>query len=277
MPWIDVQNALDTVNKVTEESLTPGFITKLYAPADENDIRENDRVFYTRQNAIFLDTARIAIRKVEPNLRKYLLAPLLSAASVHANTSGVFKGFYKDANGRGKYGGAAGDALKRIRDKIRWRLPVTSSFECGSVIFNEDANALVRNIEPLDLAYFDPPYNQHPYGSNYFMLNLLLDYKEPTEISRVSGIPVNWKRSKYNSRGFSEQVLFDAVSRCPAKIILISYSSEGFIPYERFVTGLSELGKIEVLDTQYNTFRGCRNLKERPNTLTEFLFLVDKR
>ena len=36
-----------------------------------------------------------------------------------------------------------------------------------------------REYADLDLAYFDPPYNQHPYGSNYFMLNLLVHYRRP--------------------------------------------------------------------------------------------------
>ena len=277
MPWKEVQEALKVVEHFTKNNQEPGFITRLYAPIEENAITVEDRVFYTRKNAIFLDNARNSLKQIDSGLRKYLLAPLLSAASVHANTSGVFKGFYKDGSGRGKFGGTAGDALKRICEPIVWRLPVLSSFECSAVISNSDANDMVRNMESVDVAYFDPPYNQHPYGSNYFMLNLLLEYKEPTEISRVSGIPTDWKRSKYNTRAASATALFDAIDRCKAKIVLISYSSEGFIPYEQFVTYLSRLGKLEVLDTQYNTFRGCRNLKDRPSSVTEFLFLVDKR
>ncbi|MDR0684304.1 MAG: DNA adenine methylase [Spirochaetaceae bacterium] len=40
---------------------------------------------------------------------------------------------------------------------------------------NGDSNKIINNIPEVDLAYLDPPYNQHPYGSNYFMLNLILD------------------------------------------------------------------------------------------------------
>jgi len=36
-------------------------------------------------------------------------------------------------------------------------------------------------VDPI----LDPPYNQHPYGSNYFMLNLLADYREPADVSAV--------------------------------------------------------------------------------------------
>src|ERR1019366_7638156 len=67
-------------------------------------------------------------------------------------------------------------------------------------VHQTDANVLVREVGGFDVAYFDPPYNQHPYGSNYFMLNLLLSYEEPRETSRVSGIPTSWQRSDYNVR-----------------------------------------------------------------------------
>jgi adenine-specific DNA-methyltransferase len=116
-------------------------------------------------------------------------------------------------------------------------------------VYSEDANDLCRKIEKVDVAYFDPPYNQHPYGSNYFMLNLICDYREPAEISRVSGIPTSWNRSAYNKQPLAKRALLDAVKSCPASFILISY----------------------------NTFRGSRNLKNRDTYVTEFLYLVDKR
>jgi adenine-specific DNA-methyltransferase len=40
---------------------SPGMICELYAPRDEAEICEDDRVFYTRRNATYLDTARQAI------------------------------------------------------------------------------------------------------------------------------------------------------------------------------------------------------------------------
>ena len=51
-------------------------------------------------------------------------------------------------------------------------------------VYQQDANALTRQLPSMDLAYFDPPDNQHPYGSNDFMLNLLVDYKRPHKCQR---------------------------------------------------------------------------------------------
>jgi len=259
-----------------ESRLAPGFITRLYAPNDELAIQPTDRVFYTRRNAMYLDTARQLIEAAPTDYRHLLLAPLLAKASVHANTSGVFKGFYKGKHGSGQFGGHGRDALTRILGNIRLVPPVLSRFECSSEVCQQDANVLVKDLDPVDVAYIDPPYNQHPYGSNYFMLNLLADYREPSAISTVSGIPVDWNRSRYNQRAEAESALLELVAACRAKYLLISYNSEGFVANDRFVDALQNLGQLTVMQTAYNTFRGSRNLRDRAIHVTEFLYLLKK-
>lgn len=258
----------------THES--PGFITELYAPKNPDSITPEDRVFYTRRNAVYLDTARQTIDLLPEEVRPYFIAPLLAEASVHTNTSGVFKGFYKDRHGVGKFGGTAGNALSRILGDISLPFPVFSRFGCQYSIHCRDSNELAAELPEMDVVYLDPPYNQHPYGSNYFMLNLLSSYEKPAETSRVSGIPADWKRSTYNSRQHAPAALFRLLEDCPAKFILLSYSSEGFISYEEMTNFLGRLGHIVTLETPYATFRGSRNLRNRPQNVTEFLFLVER-
>ncbi len=259
------------------QNMNAGFLAELYAPLDDDNIQQNERAFYTHRNAVFLDTARQEIEYIDDELKHFFLAPLLAKASVHSNTSGVFKGFYKNKQGIGQFGGQGKHALSRITSDMKLELPIFSNIKCDVIATQNDANQLMKEIEVVDLAYFDPPYNQHPYGSNYFMLNLLCDYVRPDEVSKVSGIPTNWNRSDYNKPQSVETALFDAVENCPAKFVLISYSSEGFIKHETFLHGLAECGKIKVMDMEYNTFRGCRNLNNRNLYVTEYLYLVDKR
>ena len=103
----------DLNNRVADAPFLKGFIETLYAPKDESKIRKDDRVFYTTANARRLDNYRRLIDTVPSDFRDLLLGPLLSAASVHSNTAGVFKGFYKDrTTGIGQYGGTGSDALK---------------------------------------------------------------------------------------------------------------------------------------------------------------------
>lgn len=273
----ELSHELERVKREVGEHLAPGFIADLYAPKDDDNIQRGERVFYTRRNAMFLDTFCSALNSTSSEMRPFILGPVLSQASMYANTSGVFKGFYKNKNGIGQFGGTGENALTRIKRDIEVQRPAFSNFFCSTSIHNKDANRLVRELDAVDIAYFDPPYNQHPYGSNYFMLNLLCDYRRPQEISNVSGIPTNWSRSLYNKPKHAETALFDAVENVKAKFVLISYNSEGFIAHERFLSELVSLGDVSVMDTKYNTFRGCRNLSGRDIHVTEFLYLVDKR
>jgi adenine-specific DNA-methyltransferase len=262
------------VRKLREEPLRKGFIAELYAPQDENHIKSGERVFYTPRNAMFIDTARYYIEEIDPALRHFFIAPLLSESSVHANTAGIFKGFYKDRHtGKGRFGGTGRDALSRIKGDIELPFPVWSNFNCPVKIFRQDANTLE---EETDLAYLDPPYNQHPYGSNYFMLNLILSYKRPVSLSPVSGIPPDWNRSAYNKRQEAARAFRELAGNVRSKFLLVSFNSEGFISPGEMRAILEKTGKVEVFETPYNAFRGSRNLRERHTHVREYLFLVEK-
>lgn len=268
----------DLNRRVQDEALPTGFIESMYSPRDEAKITKDDRVFYTRANARRLDNYRRMIDTVPGELRDLLLGPLLSRASVHANTAGVFKGFYKNRETQiGQFGGSGSDALVRITGEVRLDLPVLSNFNCDYEVFQEDTNLLAKRLKGLDIAYIDPPYNQHPYGSNYFMLNLLVRYQRPVNVSRVSGIPADWQRSGYNVRARSLPLLKELLQSLDAPFLLISFNDEGFIPPADMRTALDTLGRVEVLETRYNAFRGSRNFTNRSIHVTEQLFLVERR
>ncbi len=258
-----------------DDRLGPGIIAAHYAPKSELHILPGERAFYTPRNAAYLDTARRAVAELAPEDRPFFLAPLLSEASIHANTAGVFKGFYKDrVTGVGKFGGTGGDALSRILRPIRLPFPVFSRFYSDVEVHREDANQLIRKLPPVDIAYLDPPYNQHPYGSNYFMLNLLVDYEEPAEVSPVSGIPARWNRSAYNKRRLASKAMADLIANIDARVIMVSINSESLFDAGRLREWLNARGETHVFETGYATFRGCRNLRRRSLSVTEYLYVT---
>lgn len=266
------------INNRIKEKPIEGIIRKNYSPKDDKKIVAEDRVFYTNENATYIDSFRYYIEKVVPtSYKKYFLALLLTEASIHVNTCGVFKGYYKDTDtGIGKFGGKAENALVRIKGNIDIEPPVLSKFESDYIVYQEDANKLAGKLKSLDLVYLDPPYNQHPYGSNYFMLNIILKNKIDGNMSKVSGIPDDWNHSIYNKKQTALDGMKDIITKLDSKFILISYNNEGFISFAEMKNMLLEFGKVTEKRIKYNTFRGSRNLRKRNIYTNEFLFLLEK-
>lgn len=265
-------------NVLSYPPVSGGVITTNYAPKNDKAIKEGERAFYTHDNAVKIDTIREAIDKFVPeSYKKFFLAPLLYEASVHANTSGVFKGFYKSKTSNvGKFGGEGENALERILGKIELKKPLFSNYDCQVTLFKEDANVLVKHLRGVDITYIDPPYNQHPYGSNYFMLNTILENKVGHNISTVAGIPDDWNKSAYNKKNEALKTFEQLVSDIDSKYLIISYNNEGFISLEEMETMLSKYGKLTTKEIDYIAFRGSRNLRNRNTHTTEYIFVLKK-
>src|SRR5690606_9594187 len=111
----------------------------------------------------------------------------------------------------------------------------------------------------------------------YFMLNLLVHYRRPTQISRVAGIPTDWRRSGYNVRAQSLPLLSELLRSIDAKFLLISFNNEGFITPQQMKSLLDSLGRVETFKVLYIAFRGSRNFIHRPFHVTDQLFFVYPR
>lgn len=279
----EIEECINMINELPKT--TSGIISKLYSPKDDNNIQDGERVFYTNENAKIIDSIRNEIDNLPEDKRIYIMAQLLIKSSVHVNTSGVFKGFYKDSKTkRGKFGGNGENALQRIKGKIILDMPLFSEQEhkVEVNIFNEDINTLIKDknkMPIIDIAYFDPPYNQHPYGSNYFMLNVIAKNKqiENKDISEVSGIVKNWNKSEYNYKNKANKAMKDLIKNTRARYILISYNNEGIIPENEWIAMLDDLKyPYEKRIKKYNTFRASRNLKKREKYIEEIIWIIDK-
>lgn len=264
-------------NKLNTKAVTPGFIEQNYAPKDDNNIQLGERVFYTNTNAKIIDNLRRLIDEVPEKYRHFCIASLLVKASIHTNTSGVFKGFHKN-NGNGHFGGRGENALSRIKKEITLDMPEFSDFECPVFIYKQGINKLVKDksLPFFDLVYYDPPYNQHPYGSNYFMLNIINGGKPVKIQNGISGIVREWNRSAYNKKKAAEVAMDQLLADTRAHFIAISYNDEGIIPIETFKKILSRYGKWKLMEQDYNTYRGSRNLRNRDIKVKELFWILEK-
>jgi adenine-specific DNA-methyltransferase len=267
----------DNINNINIKEGT-GIIRMNYSPSNDTQITKDDRCFYTNQNANIIDNIREYIHNNIPlHIQKYFISQLLIKASINVNTSGIFKGFYKN-DGVGCFGGKGLNALKRITGKISINIPKFIEKDVKVVSFNRDINELIISNDlpsDLDIVYLDPPYNQHPYGSNYFMLNVILDNKLPDNLSKTSGIPKDWKRSVYNYKKDAINHMGFLIKECmkKSKYVIISYNNEGIINPDDWLNLLKDFN-YEKKEFEYETFKGSRNLKSRSKSVTEILYII---
>ena len=266
-------NQLNTM-EYTHESI----ISTHYSPQNTNNIHKHERVFYTHENAMIIDSMRQTIESLPDLIQPYLLAPLLIKASIHTNTSGVFKGFHKK-NGIGHFGGKNEDNTdSRILKKITLDKPIFSDqpHVCDVKLFNQDINTLISSIPHTDITYLDPPYNQHPYGSNYFMLNTIITNTiDESAISKVSGIPKDWNKSKYNYKKSAFISMKELIQNLKTSYIILSYNNEGILSFDEIKQIIEELHyTFEVRTIEYDTYKGGKNLKNRPLKVDEYLWII---
>ncbi|MBI9105752.1 MAG: DNA adenine methylase [Spirochaetales bacterium] len=292
-----IEGRLDFLNNLYEsDEVTSGpgsaYISRYYAPAVTRsaDYRY-ERLFYTRENAVFIDNVRNTIESWYPGwelseteqLKKTaLLTPLLYQAATHANTSGVFKAYHKG------FGGHGSDALTRIMAKMQLQKPVLienlPQREYG--VERQDAEAFASG-RSFDICYLDPPYNQHQYGSNYFMLNTIALWDRP-EVSTArrpdggltvkAGIRADWKstRSEFCYRKSAPEALCNLIESIDSRYIVLSYNTEGIIPFDELHEILSSYGRIEIFCKDYVIYRGGKQSMGRANRNVEFQLVLSR-
>ncbi len=262
------------------------YISRYYAPASTEaaDYR-TERLFYTRENALIIDAIRSRIEELYPGRGIYkekllLLASLLYQCATHTNTSGVFKACHKGFGGHGR------DALGRILSPIRLQMPVVIDAPGKAEVDCQDAIQFVRS-RPADLCYLDPPYNQHQYGSNYHLLNTIALWDKPPvnnelrgdgRLKRKAGIRKDWvkTRSAYCYRRSAGGAFRELLEAIDARHIVLSYNTEGIIPFDELVELLAGQGRVELFSNEYVKYRGGKQSIARQVHNLEFVLLLDR-
>ncbi len=282
---------LDHFNRLDGEPQN-AYISRHYAPAATKgaDYR-SERLFYTRENALFIDRVREEIERLFPEARAavsgecrrakdLLLALLIYEAATHVNTSGVFKACHKGFGGHGR------DALRRITEAMQLEYPHLIEGGCGCVAERAEAAHFLRRYS-ADLCYLDPPYTIHQYGSNYHLLNTIALWDKPPvnnavneagELKEKAGIRRDWTdtRSPFCSRQSAPKALREVLEAADARWILLSYNSEGIIPFSELYELLSEYGAVEIETQDYTVYRGGRQSISRKTYNQEFQLLLTR-
>ena len=281
-----VEKVFDLLNNVVP---VEDYVTKHLCPTDDEKLdHEKDRLFFMRKNGMKIDAMRELIskwvgeNKISQTEFSYLMSSLLYSVSYVSNTSGVFKGFHRG------WGGSNGTAQYRICSDISLKPPILYNNDQDNISIREDAGVLVNRLTEIlgkipDIIYLDPPYNQHPYGSNYHVLNSIAlwdkpDFPEKITRGTKSAIRLDWRterKSAYNSRPKAVQEFQELIDNISSKFILTSYSTEGNIPLNEMMKILGSKGTLRVVKREYVRYRvSPTRLSPKPRNV-EFVVITD--
>lgn len=217
-----------------------GYVTEVFC--------ERARYFHPR-NGVRIDAIRQGIDDLYPDhpLRPILLTSLLEAADAVDSTVGVQMAYLKQWAPR---------ALRPLRLEVPVLTPGTGRAIRG------DAAHLVEDVEPVDLAYLDPPYNQHRYYTNYHVWETIVRWDSPAfygvACKRADARDQDTK-SDFNSRRRMPAALAGVIEKARAETVVVSFSNEGFVPLEELVAMCSVRGhQVEVLAFDTRRYIGSR-------------------
>ncbi len=254
----------------------PAFIHEHYAP-EGTEGRRHGRMYFTPANAARIDAIRTTLEAwrrdglIDAPGFHFLLTALLEAADRVANTTGVYAAFVKTWQ-------------SNARKRLTLRVPETTHGP-GSRAERVDALALVRQLEPFDLLYLDPPYNTRQYAGYYHIPEIIALgwFDGPVATRGKTGlIEDRDKRSDWSRANRAAAAFETLVATAPWSRLVMSYNAEGIIPEHTIERVLREQGRAA---TYRRYRRGYRRYRSDADSETrryqgdhvyEYLYCVDR-
>ena len=209
---------------------------------------ERSRYLHPRNGArVDAIRERIAALGAPPELEAVLLVSLMEAADRVDSTAGVQMAYMKAW------------APRAERD-LALRLPVLLSRPAAGACraVQGDAEQVAAEVE-ADIAYLDPPYNQHSYLGNYHVWESLVRWDKPDVFGvACKRIDCRTRKSAFNSRPGILPALTRTVSalRCPA--LVVSFNDEGWVDRPTLEHLLRARGHLAVLSLPHPRYVGAR-------------------
>jgi adenine-specific DNA-methyltransferase len=126
-----------------------------------------------------------------------------------------------------------------------------------------DACALAGSAElgEVDLAYLDPPYNQHRYDSNYHVWETMVAWDAPTHYGvacKREDLRDPVRRSPFNGRRSMPPALGSVIGAVRADVVVLSYNNESWLTFEELHELCSARGHVRVLAFDSARYVGAR-------------------
>ena len=242
-----------------------GYVTRTFC---------EDARYFRPENGRRIDAVRDAIEEYDAALRPVLLTALMLAADRVDSTTGLQMAYLK------QWAPRAANRMTLVPPVL---IPGTGRAVRG------DATTVVDELPATDLAYLDPPYNQHRYYTNYHVWETLVRWDRPEHYGiacKRADARDQATKSVFNYRGSMPDALRSVIARTRAEVVVVSYNDESWMSAEEISDALVAAGheRVEVLGFDSRRYIGAQigvhNLRgERVGEVshlrnTEFLFVA---
>ncbi len=231
--------------------------------------------FFQPINGARIETIREAIagKGLDPELEAVLLVSLMEAADRVDSTTGVQMAYLKQW-------------AARAHNPLVLRVPELLPQAAAGKGSAHELDALQAASQlSADVAYLDPPYNQHKYIGNYHVWETLVRWDQP-EVYGVAQkrIDVRDRHSDFNSRKRAVEALSAVIAQVRAKFLVVSFSDEGYITRAEMEAMLQSRGEVLVIERDFKRYVGAQIGIHNPQGVkvgsvshlrnTEYLFVV---
>lgn len=204
--------------------------------------------YFQEHNARRIDAIRDTIDERWPDhpWRPILLASLLLAADRVDSTTGVQMAYLKQWSPR---------SYRPLELRVPDLLPGHGR------ALHADATAVVAGLAEADLAYLDPPYNQHRYAGNYHVWETLVAWDAPEHYGvacKRADLRDRGSTSVFNQRRQAPGALAALIDAVPTQTVVVSGSDEGWAGPEEVAAMASGRGAVEILAFDSKRYVGAQ-------------------
>ncbi|MBV8463791.1 MAG: DNA adenine methylase [Acidimicrobiales bacterium] len=219
----------------------PGYVTATFC--------EHAR-YFRPENGARIDAVRAAIQReyAGSDLWPLLLVSLLEAADRVDSTTGLQMAYLKEW-------------APRSFTPLVLRPPELVPGPGRALRGDACRLAGTAELGPVDLAYLDPPYNQHRYEANYHVWETIVAGDEPPHYgvaAKRQDLREPDGRSPFNSRRTMPDALRRVVAALDAELVVLSYNNESWLDFDELRDVCAPRGDVCVLAFDSPRYVGAR-------------------
>jgi adenine-specific DNA-methyltransferase len=204
--------------------------------------------FFQPFNGERIDAIRNAIEDdfADSPLYPLLLTSLIEAADRVDSTTGVQMAYVKEW-------------APRSYNPIELRVP--DLLEGSGSAVRGDATELASELGPFDLAYLDPPYNQHRYFTNYHIWETLVAWDAPAHYGvacKRADARDGSTKSIFNSKRAMPAALYQVVNAVRCELLVLSYNDESWVGLQELEDMCNRFDEVVTLSFESARYVGAR-------------------